>query len=313
MNKKIILVFIFILCVLALFGCTKGKISVTSTDNVFVFDDLNDITYDIGIADEDFAYIEGNNIADGDYSFSKGKLRLYRDYLVTLAAGSYDFTIHSVSGQADISLVISDNNNKYKIINGGFETGDLFGWDTYTVFKGEDAIQSFVSEGIKANTSFFTFAALYNGDGNYVYGFDDRDGTDKDRWNERIGMMRSSVFELGGNGYISYKLGGAKNSDLCYISIRNADTDMEIARYSNQKFNSTDYLTDPFNYYEANLIGYVADLTDNIGQRMYIEVCDYGGRDWDLLTLDSFNTYLTSVPNYETAIDIKPVLLLIVM
>ncbi len=305
MKTKIHILLILLMLILGLSGC-GSKIEVKSENNVFSFSKLNDLIYELNIPDGEFSHLEGNNISDGDYLLIDDKLIIKKAYLTTLNPGEYEYSVVTTIGKKNIEVKIADENQKYQLINGDFETGDLFGWSVFTIFKGEDNIQSFVEEGIKENTTFFTFEVPYNGDGKYVYGLDDRDGLNKDRWNERMGMMRSSVFELGGSGFISFKLGGAKNQDLSYISIRDAKTDYELARFSNPKFNTTNFTIDPENYYEANLVLYKADLKQYLGQSLYLEICDFGGRDWDLLTFDSFITYHPSEPLGELAVDIKP-------
>lgn len=303
MTYKKTLILIFSLLLIIVTGCNSGTIDTKT----FHFSKLNDVVFEIDLLENEFSFLEGNNIADGDYLVVGNNLIIKKDYLVNFNHGSYLFKVYRTSGVISIKVNVDAINRKHQIINGGFETGDLFGWSVHTIFKGEDNIQSFLEEGIKHNDTFFTFNAPYNGDGKYVYGLDDRDGINKDRWNERMGIMRSSIFELGGSGFITFKLGGAKNQDLSYISIRNADTDIEVARYSNPKFNSTSYISYPENYFEANLVKYRADLRPYLKQNLYIEICDYGGRDWDLLTFDSFETYHQNEPDDgEVAVDIKP-------
>jgi len=284
-------------------GCTRNM-KIEIIDDVFDFSVLNDVAYYLIIPNGEFSHLEGHNIADGDYLFVNNKLIILKEYLVNLLPGKYQFNVYTTSGRAQIKVEVKDLKQKYRIVNGGFETGNLFGWQVLTVFKGEEAIQSFVSAGIKKNTVFSPLETFYNGDGDYVYGFDDR-SSNTDRWNERMGIMRSRVFELGGSGFITFKLGGAKNQDLCYVSIREADSSIEIARYSNTQFNTT--TLNRGEYFGANLVTYKADLSEYLGKKLYIEIADFGGRDWDFITCDSFETYHLSEP--ETGIwaqDIKP-------
>lgn len=310
MSKRLILIILALfLIAAALAGCEAEPetVKVSSEDAVFYFDKLNDVIFTVDVGEGEFVFIEGSNIASGDYSCADGILTIKSTFLLGLEDGKHSFTLYATNGEKDFELTVAEQGRKYKVVNGGFETGDLFGWEAVTVFKGEDSIQSFIDEGIKPNETFFAFEAPYNGDGAFVYGMDDRDGANKDLWNERMGILRSSVFELGGSGFVSFKLGGGKNTDLSYISVREAATDTEIARFGNYKFNSTSYLADPDNYFEANLVKYAADLRAHLGKKLFFEVCDYGGRDWDLLTIDSFETYLETEPeDCFAAIDIKP-------
>jgi fructan beta-fructosidase len=273
----------------------------------YAFEDYADVVFEMTDLLGEFVFLEGANVASGDYSWANNQLTFKRDFLVTLGYGMHRFIVQSTEEAFYLELMQTDARSAHKIVNGGFETGDLFGWEVQTVFKGETQILSFVPEGVVPNLTMFSFAVPYGGDGNFVYGMDDRDGTPKDQWNERIGQMRSSAFHLGGSGFITFKLGGARNNDLVYVSVREQGTDIEIARYSNPLFHSSDYLLSPQTYFEGNLVLYRADLTAHLGKTLYLELCDYGGRDWDLMTADSFVTYYETIPeDGVAAIDIKP-------
>jgi fructan beta-fructosidase len=275
---------------------------------IFDFDALNDIEIELDDMVGEIVFLAGENIADGDYAIEGMNLTIKRDFLIGLSYGVSQIIVQTTEEYFAIDLVLEDELRSFKIVNGGFETGDLFGWEAITIFKNETQIQSFVDQGVIPNGTMFSFEVPYAGDGQFVYGMDDRDGIQKDQWNERIGILRSSIFELGGSGYIRFKLGGGRNSDLVYISIRNAETNIEVARYGNPMFNSTDYLMNPEQYFEGNLVDYFADLSDHLGENLFIELCDYGGRDWDLMTADSFITFLDTIPEDGIeAIDIQPV------
>lgn len=306
-NCTVLLIAVLALSTL-LVACNISGATLTAVVDTFDFDKSNDVVYEVTFDDnEQFLFLEGHNIADGDYVFSNGVLTVKRDFLTTLDDGEYTLDMVTTKGRKKFDFKVVAPNKQYKVVNGSFETGDLFGWNVQTTFKGENAIQSFVNDGVKENTTFFTFDAPYNGVGKYVYGFDDRDGENKDKWNERMGVMRSSAFTLGGSGYISFMLGGGKNTELCYMSVRDAETDYELARYGNTMFNSCSYELDPSQYFEANLVKYKADLTQYLGRKLYVEFVDVGGRDWDLLTIDNVITYNEQQPaSAVLAQDLKP-------
>jgi len=291
MNKKLVFLLIILIFALALTACRKEKL-ITSENNEFDFFRLNDLVFNVDSAEE-FAFIEGNNIAEGDYIFSGNTFIIKKEYLAYLAVGEYTYTLYTTNQLLDFNIKIKDQNNKHRIINGGFETGDLFGWQSTTIFKGEENLKSFIDKGVQINDTYSENLVPYEGDGRYVYGICEDDSIEL--WTERMGIMRSSTFELSGSGYITYKLGAAANADLCYISIRNALSDIEVARYSSQEGSS-----------QPTLIQYKADLTSHIGETLYIEVCDFGGRKGDYITVDSFQTYYEITPQGTKAIDIKP-------
>lgn len=312
----------FLLVLLALFvACEEGDILDPPNDeldpdpitvviepitNTFDFDLLNALTYTVEIEDKAFSHIRGLNITASDYQFEAGQLVINPSFLTQLAVGTHTLTLVTTEDKQTFTFEVLDRNNLYRIVNGSFETGDLFGWTAHTIFKGEWDIQAFIDDGIRPNTTFFSFAAPYGGEGDYVYGFDDRDGIDKDRWNERIGRLTSTPFTLGGAGYIRFMLGGGRNMGLLFVSVRRVADDVEIARFGNTAFNQVPYYLEDGetvnpDYREANLVRYVADLRNHIGEKLYFDIQDLGGRDWDLFTLDGFETYFETAPDDETA------------
>ena len=154
----------------------------------------------------------------------------------------------------------------YDVFNGGFEMGDVQGWWNI----GEIGV--------------VTNANGYWGD-NIPYGKDDEFlftgvesfGADTMR-EDRKGTLTSSVFEIGGTGWISFKLGGGGN-DLCYVQIIDAVTGEVLARYHQQA------------QQDAKLIQYVADLSAYIGRTARIQVVDYASSGWGCVSFDSVVTY----------------------
>lgn len=273
----------------------------------FDFDILHDVILPRSQIAGEILFLEGLNLANGDYTILEDSLVIKKAFLATLPAGDHTFFVQTSEEHFLVALQILDRHQVYRIINGSFETGDLLGWTARTIFKQETQILSFIPTGVKPNTTMFSFAVPYGGVGNYVYGMDDRDGIEKDRWNERMGILQSSHFVLGGSGYIEFYLGGGRNPDLVYVSIRDDLTKQEIARYGNHLFHSSNYLADPQAYFEGNLVHYFADLRSHLGKKLYVELVDLGGRDWDLMTFDALETYLESAPTQGVeAINILP-------
>ena len=187
--------------------------------------------------------------------------------------------------------------NKYEIINGDFELGSLAGWE---IVSGD----AFSNEGVNSESVWWNENISYEREGKYHYGFYNPFAT---------GVMRSSNFELGGSGYISYKLGGCANNELTYLRfmLKKDSGDQEIARISNYK-----YWNFQFPYVEngmrlLNMNQYYINLSKYIGETLYIEVVDNNSSTDDLgcITLDSIKTYYETEPvwydieNYEVNID----------
>ena len=268
----------------------------------------SDLVFDATLeGGESFVCLEGENIASGDYYVKGNELFIRRGYWTGLKSGEHVFKFITTEREKEIVFDIDVQNKENEIVNGGFETGDLTGWTVAPIVKGEEERLSFVDEGVKANDFYSDREIPYGGVGRYVYGFDDRGGAFADDWNERTGVMRSSEFTLGGCGFVSFMLGGGRNVNLCYLSVRDAVTDEEIARYGNAKFRSTSYISDPRNFYEANLAAYKADLSAHIGKKLYFEFVDAGSGEWDFLTVDEVVAYYEKEPQYgELATDIRP-------
>lgn len=174
----------------------------------------------------------------------------------------------------------------YQIKNGGFETGNLAGWE---ILEGD----AFSDEGVNAEASWWNENITYSRDGNYHYGFYNPSGT---------GRMKSSSFVLGGCGIITFKLGGCKWNDRTYLSLfmEEEGGDVEIARFSNDR-----YWDFQFPYVEngmrlLNMNLYVADMSLYLGQTLHFEVVDEASANDDLgcITLDSIETYYEEKPTF---------------
>ena len=170
----------------------------------------------------------------------------------------------------------------YDVFNGGFEMGDVQGW-------WNDGQPGHVT-----NADAFFSGVAYGKDGNFLYSgvedFEAGNGLEGNR-----GVLTSSVFELGGTGYITFKLGGGGNA-LCYVQVIDAVTGEVLARYHQQAME------------DAVLKLYVADLSAYIGRTVRIQVVDYADRDWGCVSFDSLVTYYASadsIPDGLAATDIK--------
>lgn len=167
----------------------------------------------------------------------------------------------------------------YEIANPGFETGSLAGW----TFEGD----AFDHAGVNDEETWWAEKIPYNRDGNYHFGMFNEAGT---------GTLTSSVFELGGSGWITFKLGGGKDVTKTYISIYDVDTNTEIARYGNTEFADVNFPNIDQGMRLANMGQYRADLSKYIGKKLYIQIVDNATADWGLMTFDSFFTYHEEVP-----------------
>ena len=181
--------------------------------------------------------------------------------------------------------------DEYHIKNPDFEIGSLGGW---TVVEGD----AFSHDGVNGESTWWNENITYNRDGNYHYGYYNPMGT---------GVMRSSVFKLGGKGFISFKLGGCSNQELTYIRFM-AVTDgepVEIAKVSNVQYKNEQFPFVPMKMHLLNMLQYYIDLGEFVGEYLYIEIVDNNahpeGPDGDLscMVFDSFETYYEDTPYWK--------------
>lgn len=197
----------------------------------------------------------------------------------------------------------------YEVANKGFETGDISGWRVINIWKGENGMVSFQREKSDGRLvdrvvdgTYFSGNNEYNRDGNYNLGIVN-DDFEWEQSAERMGHLRSTDFVLGGSGYISFKLGGGRYPEFAYMSIREADTDIEVARFGNPYFDDRNKAEDIYGSgygenAEAFMFPYYFDLTSvtALGTKLYIMLSETGSKDWSILSADSFETYLLGDP-----------------
>lgn len=95
------------------------------------------------------------------------------------------------------------------------------------------------------------------------------------------GTLTSDVFTLGGNGFITFKMGGGKNTEKIYVEFFEEGKDTAIAKIANTDCDGI-FITD-------HLITKVVDLSSYIGKNIYIKVTDNDdGTDFAYVNLDGF-------------------------
>ena len=232
------------------------------------------------------------NGADGDKLVISGS---YLNEIYRFGQTEYTFILSTEDGS--VSFTVTYANAASEILNGGFETGNLYGWNAYSIWKNEEGMMAWTDDRV-VNGGYFDQNFDYNRDGNYnlgIYG----GNISKDSGQERMGILRSSDFVLGGSGWISFKLGGGKNSDFAYVSVKETATDKEVARFGNQNFGDTG--KSGTENAEAYMFQYYFDLTSvgALGTSYYITLNDTASNMWCVLSADSFFTYHETAPNID--------------
>ena len=154
----------------------------------------------------------------------------------------------------------------YDLFNGGFEMGNLAGW----LNPGEIGV-------VTNATGYWGDNILYGKDGDYLFTGVESFGANTMREGNK-GTLTSSVFEIGGTGYISFMLGGGGN-ELCYVQVIDVATGEVLGKYHQQAQDG------------GKLIQYVADLSAHMGKTAIIQVVDYATSDWGCVSFDNVVTY----------------------
>ena len=81
-------------------------------------------------------------------------------------------------------------------------------------------------------------------------------------------------------------------NENCYIEIVSAEDDVVLAKYHNDNTDNN----------EGYMFQYKADLTEFMGQEVYIRIVDNAENSWGCLAVDSFITYYESSENLPQAI-----------
>jgi meiotically up-regulated gene 157 (Mug157) protein len=180
--------------------------------------------------------------------------------------------------------------SSYELVNGDLETGDLTGW---TVVSGT----AFAAGGVSSATEVASGVPSAK-HGDYFY-----DLTSE----AAVGELRSSSFVVGGACYATFLLGAGYQEALTYLSLVDAVSGLELARYGNALFNDPS-LSGGGAYRVANLNAYKADLRAFRGRSAYFLLVDSSTANYGYLTFDDIVTYCAADPGdgFTLAIDIKP-------
>ncbi len=281
MTRKITLLLLIIISLSLSFSCQSS-----SEIEVFDYDVFSDVSLTFAKTESEFLYVSGNNIAIADYDYQENTLVINKEYLAYLSPNIYNFKVYFVDEIIEFEIEVVDRNQKYRVMNGDFETGNLFGWSSETIFKGENSLQVFTDADVVSTTDLL--GRNINGN-SYVLGFN-QEFVSKALHEEKMGYLKSNSFTLGGTGLISFSLAGGGNPNICYISVKKVSDNQEIARLGNSRFDieQITFLEDLY-FFELN--NYYLDLSDYLGESLYIEIHDLGGLANDFLIIDNIITF----------------------
>ena len=251
----------------------KEQFTVNFADYILIPDGKN-VTYTVTLDGKDGALELDENSRYTVVFADEGLSATPKTYLFRVTASSGTATL-----EYTVTLEIADT-YQYRLYNGGFETGDLTGW---TVTSG-----TVNASAVREETVFWNEEIPYNKVGQYHF-----DGWQANSDEPSGYSLRSETFTLGGSGRISFKMGGR----TAVLKVYTADGTC-IAEYANTKFLNDDAL---FPHVDAGsrlatMTTYVADLSDYLGQTLYIEICDEPGENWGVVFFDDIVTYYETVP-----------------
>ncbi|MDE5721533.1 MAG: hypothetical protein K2I30_02160 [Clostridia bacterium] len=180
---------------------------------------------------------------------------------------------------------IEERASEFDVINGGFETGNLYGWE---VTDG----RAFSHDGVNPDPYWWAEQIPYEREGDYHYGYYDPTAT---------GRMRTVTFTLGGTGIITYKLGGCADNNTAYLRFMEEvqdGEDREILRVSNFAYKDMQFPNVQNGMRLINMTQYLVDFSDCLGIKMYIEAVDENASDnmAGCVVLDSVKTYHVTAP-----------------
>ena len=181
------------------------------------------------------------------------------------------------------------------IENGDFETGDLTGWTPNTDAWGKD--ENGNPTGVISAATYWGEGMPYNQGGNYHL----------DGWNTGIPegdtwSIHSTSFRLSGSGFISVRMGG----NAAAVRVYRTDTEEEsilVGYYKQTRFNDAHFphLAEGGSW--ADMGTYVMDLSDQLGEALYIELCDEEAAGWAQAFFDEVVTYYEEAPDWENLSD----------
>lgn len=269
----------------------KTKTTIDFTTNVSNPSNLT-LTYTVTInGSSDVITLDENNCYN--YNFGSNYTDEATEVIFNVTVGS---TENALTANYTYKLNIK-NTTAYRILNGGFETGNLDGW----TLKNLDGSDYVVADGVTVvqNTAgYWGGAAAYNHVGEYHF-----NGQEGGIHEHNVYTLTSSPFIIGGSGYISFKIGGR----AAVVKIYDKASDTLIAKYFNTAYADTGFENDKPHVEkgarQAVMSTFVADLSAYKGAEVYFVLEDNQYDGWGHAIMDDVVTYYETAPQIEGKFD----------
>lgn len=206
--------------------------------------------------------------------------------------GYYHVTYGTTHEGKDIesSFTIIASNDETQVLNGGFEAGNLSGWEVLTdIWQVQDGKYL----GVISAESYWNEALPYNQAGAYHL----------DGWSNGIPegetwQLKSGTFTLGGSGFISVRMGG----NAAAVRVYKADG-TEVGYYKQSRFADQNFPSLAQGGSWADMGTYVMDLRDYLGEELYLVLCDEQVEGWAQSFFDEVVTNYPEAPDYQNLVD----------
>ncbi|MBE7087235.1 MAG: hypothetical protein E7369_02925 [Clostridiales bacterium] len=229
---------------------------------------------------ESFSAKIGETVTATDAQLTGFELDQENSVVSGVAYANDKLVLKCVYNQVDTEL--------YQVANGGFEDGKIIGWTLAGDKIGAVTNETHYWKGDELSAEGFAFGL----DGEYMFSSYAITGGD-----EHTGTLTSSTFTVGGSGWVTFKLGGARDLNYMYVDFVDASNGTILKRAYNG--NWQDQVDNQ--KLGCKLNAYRLDLSEFMGKEVYVRISDNATSNYGVLFFDSLNTLYFAKPSDDFA------------